>query len=138
MNKGVEILIARMKSNPEDFDYDGRFSTYGAIFAEMANNQSPHGGGMLYYLAEEDRTALLEAWNEHMRQDFTNNVMKTLVEDPPQLVERKQLSKSIIAPSSMINQAQQMVANQQAAYNSPYQNQASWGGAIGIADSTFK
>jgi hypothetical protein len=125
MNKGVEILIARMKSNPEDFDYEGRFSTYGVTLSEMAIGLV-RGSKVLYFLPDEDHTALIAAWNEHMRQKFTNNVMKTLVEDPPQLVEQKKESLT------------QTQAQYRQMLNNPYQNQASWGGAIGIADSTFK
>jgi len=125
MNKGVEILIARMKSNPEDFDYEGRFSTYGVTLSEMAIGLV-QGSKVLYFLPDEDHTALIAAWNEHMRQKFTNNVMKTLVEDPPQLVEQK----GRVYPSGQ----RTALDNQQAAYNSPYQNQGQWGGAIGITD----
>lgn len=135
MNKGVEILIARMETNPEDFDYGGRFSTYGETLSEMANGLT-QSVRVLYFLPEEDRTALIGAWNEHMRQKFTNKVMQTLVEDPPQLAEQKK--ESLVQTQAQYRQmrADQQLQSVNNSYNNPYQNHGQWGGAIGIAETS--
>jgi hypothetical protein len=127
MNHGVEILIARMKSNPEDFDYDGRFSTYGNALADLAGGsqrvrRAEDPAIPFYFLTEEDRTALVEAWNERMREGFAQGVMKTLMEDPKPADEAKQKSTRVKFPTSQ--QAQLNIAAQQAQYDANLRMQA--------------
>lgn len=131
MNHGVEILIARMKSNPEDFDFGGKFGTYGNALAELAGGSQrvrrvEDDLAPFYFLSEEDRTALVEAWNERMREGFTQGVMKTLMEDPkPADEERIRFSSSgNVGINAVTQQAQLNIAAQQAQYEANLRTQA--------------
>jgi hypothetical protein len=79
MNKGVEILLERMKSNPEEFvpEYDGGTTKWGMVI-----------GHFQAYLSKEDKETLDTAWKETvvtaMQEKFTQAVMKELL-DPKSL-----------------------------------------------------
>lgn len=76
MNKGVEILLARMERQPEELGrWEHLFNTYKK------------------YLVEEDKKAFWDKICEIKQQEFTDNVIKTLFDDK-QREERKTL-KSI-------------------------------------------
>jgi hypothetical protein len=59
MSAGAEMLIARMKTNPDDFKYGGRF--YRVVEAMNA----PHGQG---WVSERDQEALRLAYGEHIQE----------------------------------------------------------------------
>lgn len=59
MSAGAEMLVARMKTNPEDFRYGGRFYRV----AEAMN--APHGQG---WVSERDQRALRSAYGEHIQE----------------------------------------------------------------------
>lgn len=62
MSAGAEMLIERMKTNPEDFKYGGRF--YRVVDAINAKGQG--------WISERDYRALASAYQEHMQEpDFT-------------------------------------------------------------------
>ena len=65
MNEGVKILIARMKTNPEEF-------INGTKWAGLIH-------GYKQYLNAEDTKILDEAYNELMQQHFTERVMTELL-----------------------------------------------------------
>jgi hypothetical protein len=79
MNKGIEILLARMESNPEEFIFDASYgeSKWSAIVSYFKN-----------YLDAEDIKTLMDAWQENtrkvMQERFTQEVMKELL-DPKSL-----------------------------------------------------
>ncbi len=150
MNHGVEILIARMKSNPEDFEYNGKFSTYGSALAELAGGSErvrrvEDPVTPFYFLTEEDRAALVEAWNERMCEGFTRGVMKTLMEEPKSIDEERiypstdprsvyNTASTAISTSTMNAMAQQRAHNLQReeylrmqAMNNAYQNRLQGG-----------
>ncbi len=74
MNRGVELLIARMKSNPEEFKPDNY--TVGGISASRWE-------GLLYNwkhcLTEEEVHAFREALKETHRELFSQEVMKHIL-----------------------------------------------------------
>ncbi len=85
-NHGVDILIQRLKSNPEDFDYGGKFHHFAETLSEIAGGserlrRTTDPIRPLYFLSEEDRTALVEAWKEYMREQFATDIMRTLMEE---------------------------------------------------------
>ncbi len=85
-NHGVDILIQRLKSNPEDFDYGGKFHHFAETLSEIAGGserlrRTTDPIRPLYFLSEEDRTALVEAWKEYMRGQFATDIMRTLMEE---------------------------------------------------------
>ena len=59
MSAGAEMLIERMKTNPDDFKYAGRF--YRVVEAMNA----PHGQG---WVSERDQEALRDAYAEHIQE----------------------------------------------------------------------
>jgi len=82
MNKGVEILLARMESNPEEFvpDVNGRYprkwrETLDHVQARV------HSQGVLMFLTD-DEINMLWAKMQSIRGDlFTKQVMNTLLQD---------------------------------------------------------
>jgi formate dehydrogenase maturation protein FdhE len=68
MNKGVEILLERIKTNPDEFEAYGRDSKWENLVYKYAE-----------CLEEEDKEAFKKAL-KHMRQErFTQEVMKQLL-----------------------------------------------------------
>lgn len=65
MNEGVKILLARMKTNPEEF-------TNGHKWVGLINSYKE-------YLNEEDAKVFNDAYNGLMQQTFTEQVMKELL-----------------------------------------------------------
>ena len=67
MNKGVEILLARMESNPEEFDvgYSTKWQQLISAYREI--------------LEPEDKKALDDALNKLLQQTFTEKVIKELL-----------------------------------------------------------
>jgi hypothetical protein len=68
MNKGVEILLSRMDSNPEEFDYDGWLANWSRLYDRYAE-----------CLTEEERAAVDNKRTEILRDTFTNSVMAKLL-----------------------------------------------------------
>ena len=63
MSAGAEMLIARMKTNPDDFKYGGRF------YRVMESANRAHGDG---WITERDCRALQDAYGEHIQEaDFS-------------------------------------------------------------------
>jgi hypothetical protein len=71
MNKGVEILLARMESNPEEFN--GEINRWGDLLQYYKT-----------YLNPDDANALNEGINKTIQQRFTEKVMEELL-DPKSL-----------------------------------------------------
>lgn len=90
MNEGVQILIDRMKSNPEDFaerDFgsdgritQGKFRSVADLLRKRLSGESPAWDAM-NVLTTEEIEALTAAYVEMERQRFTTSVMAKLLED---------------------------------------------------------
>lgn len=124
MLAGVEILLERMKTNPEEF-VEGGYSKWSRVM-----------GSGWDILTEDERTALQNAHNEAKRDHFTGEVMRVLsgdveettdTEDERLYKQKRLMQKSpskIIAPQSMIGQVTGILSNEfDKAYagSSPYQ-----------------
>jgi hypothetical protein len=72
MNKGVEILLNRMDSNPEEFIGTGSRSKWRDYFTTYRE-----------YLNEEDVEAFETKLNTLIQDKFTEVIMKELLEDKP-------------------------------------------------------
>jgi hypothetical protein len=83
MNKGVEILIERMKTNPEDFDHDGKFAdTARRIREEISGSYGDKQPWFTrHLLTEAEWEKLRDAFIEMSRDKFTESVMKNLLKD---------------------------------------------------------
>jgi hypothetical protein len=75
MNKGVEILISRMQSNPEEFEGEGEagYSKWDRVL-HMASR----------CISEEDTEALKSALRVIKQGEFTKIVMGVLLDEPKQ------------------------------------------------------
>ena len=69
MQVGTQILIDRMKTNPEEFQ-EGKISRWGKALS-MANE----------WLPEDDKKALNEAINNMRLENFNEEVLKTLADE---------------------------------------------------------
>ena len=68
MNKGVEILLKRMESNPEEFDYDGWLANWSRLYDSYQDVLSP-----------EERSAIETKRELILREKFTAEVMGKLL-----------------------------------------------------------
>ena len=120
MLAGVEILLERMKTNPEEF-VEGDYSKWSRVMDTA-----------WAVMTEDERTALQSALIEAKRDHFTGEVMRVLsgdIEEEPTVAERyykhKQhmqgsatvsqnalLGSAIIPPQSMMNQTTQILSDE--------------------------
>lgn len=104
MNQGVEIVLSRMDSHPEEFR-----CPIGNTWANSANTKwgwltialenritqlekyrsdmvTPTTTAILPYLSDEEVLALWDKYNAIQKESFTHRVMQTLLEEPPKQV----------------------------------------------------
>ena len=89
MMQSVQVIIERLKTNPEDFfgDMEGRLTTRHApkfnTIREKLDNllTEPQDGHThrLWYLNEDEKAALIEAYKEARRTRFEAKVFHTLL-----------------------------------------------------------
>jgi hypothetical protein len=94
MLAGVEILLERMKTNPEEF-VEGRLSKWSRVMDTA-----------WAVLTEDERTVLQSALIEAKRDHFTGEVMRVLsgdVEEEPTVAERY-YTKSLMQGSATVSQ----------------------------------
>lgn len=81
MNEGVQILLERMKTHPEEFVAEANYgvSKWGQVTAPLQE-----------YLSKEDREALNVAWkqtvDEEMQRRFTQAIMEELIDPKSETV----------------------------------------------------
>ncbi len=83
MNKGVEILIERMRSNPEDFSPDGKFADTSRRIREGITGEDTNKMPWFtrHLLTANEWEALKIAYIEMSRDRFTQSVMKNLLKE---------------------------------------------------------
>jgi hypothetical protein len=91
MMQSVQVIIERLKSHPEDFfgDMEGRLTTRHAPKFDtireklddllLEKTEHPH---RLWYLNEDEKLALLEAYKQARRERFEAKVFHTLLTAP--------------------------------------------------------
>lgn len=96
MNEGVKVLIERMKTNPEDFEYvqdkknpyggmkEGRFYWVTGQIQSYLMGRNDHL--YLTLLKQEDIDALVNAFKEKHEQEFTDKVMRDLFKEEEESV----------------------------------------------------
>ena len=105
MNEGVQILIERMKTHPEEFvpEYDGGVTKWGNAIGQYRT-----------YLTAEDNKALDDAWKETvviaMQEKFTQRVMEELVDPKSQTPSDIELKRGMLSGGQ--THAQQMAIQQ--------------------------
>ena len=75
MLTGLEILLARMKTNPEEFLVEGRAPHDGEIFGGKWSDLFDYAWRVG---TEDERAAIQEARKEFLRDDFNERVFKRL------------------------------------------------------------
>jgi len=75
MLTGLDILLSRMKTNPEEFLHNGAVPNEGEVFGGKWSDLISYAWRVA---SEEERQALDEARKEFYRDDFNERVMKRL------------------------------------------------------------
>lgn len=108
---GVKILLARMETNPEDFvatekEATGRltrpkFHAVSELLRKAVMSQPTKSDEYWMCLSKEERHALINAYRNLKRKEFSNGVMKTLMADEKEEKESTPAKKMYINPSQM-------------------------------------
>lgn len=90
MNDGVKLILDRLKTNPEDFLPSGRFRSVADNLMELAGGRSERlrvssePSTPLYFLTDEERQLLRNAWIKCAREQFTVRILETLMAEKPE------------------------------------------------------
>lgn len=81
MNTGVEILLARMETNPDEFI--GEYARWSEVIRAVdARKKGDHDfGDSLPFLSDEEIDRLYDKWCEISRKSFDDRVMRELLAD---------------------------------------------------------
>ena len=110
---GVTMMVERMQTNPEDFEYGGKLRGYTSSIEELL--QKPTAHQPFWYLSEAERNALVEAYRGMHKAAFTVNVMQAILSpksdsdinmDMP-YYQRK--PSTMIASADMVKQAKELL-----------------------------
>lgn len=109
---GVKMLIERMQTNPDDFEYGGKLHGYRNTMEEVLHNPPAHQP--MWFLNETEKKALIKAYTDMHKQVFTSGVVQAILAPEPEYdfnmdqPYRKKPSK-IIAPQNMLKQATELL-----------------------------
>jgi hypothetical protein len=83
MNQGVQILLERMDTNPEEFeDYAGKWGDIiGAILARKNSSDDHSKDAPLPFLSDAEVNALYDKLEDVRRENFTADVLRRLADD---------------------------------------------------------
>jgi hypothetical protein len=105
MMQSVQVIIERLKSHPEDFfgDMEGRligrhapkFNTIREKLDDLLTDPQDGKVYRLWYLNEDEKLALLEAYKQARRERFEAKVFHTLLTKP----EEQDLNMERMSPS---------------------------------------
>lgn len=97
---GVKILCERMGTNPEDFDYDGRFYDYGQEILSAIEADPDTLARRMRFFTQAERDMLTTAYSNMVRATYTRRVIETLVAEP-QPKRKGPISNSWLAKDAM-------------------------------------
>ena len=131
MMQSVQVIIERLKTNPEDFfgdaDSRGRIPKFSSILDKLDNLLTETQDGhvhRLWFLEPEEKAALIEAYKEARRARFEAQVFHDLLTTPeeyPTAVVRKhpstgkammQGSSSAVTTQSMVEQTTKILRDE--------------------------
>jgi hypothetical protein len=83
MNQGVQILLDRMDTNPEEFDdYTGKWGDIiGAVHARKSIPEGHSKDAPLPFLTDPEVNALYDKLEDVRRENFTADVLRRLADD---------------------------------------------------------
>lgn len=93
MNQGVQILLERMDTNPEEFEYDiarggGKWSDIVQALHARKNTPEAHKNTTpLPFLTDPEVNALYEKLEDVRRENFTADVLRRLADTPREIVQ---------------------------------------------------
>ena len=96
MNEGVQILLDRMDTNPEEFDdYAGKWGDIiGAVHARRDIPEAHKKDAPLPFLSDPEINALYEKLEDVRRENFTADVLRRLADDSIKEVTQPELWKT--------------------------------------------
>ena len=108
---GVKMLIERMQTNPEDFEYDGKLQGYSNTMEELLRKPSSHQP--MWFLNESEKQALVAAYTSMFKSNFTAGVVQAILSPKPDYdfnMDRPYGAPSKpIASKAMMNQARELL-----------------------------
>lgn len=102
MNEGVQILLDRMDTNPEEFDdYAGKWGDIiGAVHARRDIPEAHKKDAPLPFLSDPEINALYDKLEDVRRENFTADVLRRLA-DAPQEIQGDLWGKPSYSPSNV-------------------------------------
>jgi hypothetical protein len=87
MNQGVQILLDRMDTNPEEFeDYSGKWGDIiGAVHARKSIPEAHSKDAPLPFLTDPEVNALYDKLEDVRRENFTSDVLRRLADAPQEI-----------------------------------------------------
>ena len=91
MNQGVQILLDRMDTNPEEFDdYSGKWGDIiGAVHARKSIPEGHSKDAPLPFLTDPEVNALYDKLEDVRRENFTSDVLRRLADTPKEIVQQE-------------------------------------------------
>lgn len=132
MMQSVQVIIERLKSHPEDFfggmagrligRHAPKFNDVREKLDDLLSEKTEHPH-RLWYLNEDEKLALLEAYKQARRERFEAKVFHTLLtkpEEPELAMERMDASgkrlmqgpTTMIAPKNMLAEATKILSDE--------------------------
>jgi hypothetical protein len=133
MMQSVQVIIERLKTNPEDFfgdaDSRGRIPKFSSILDKLDNLLTETQDGhvhRLWFLEPEEKAALIEAYKEARRTRFEAQVFHDLLSPQEELnvatrqhpqtgktlMQGPQEPNKMIVPQNMINAANKILRDE--------------------------
>ena len=107
---GVKMLIERMQTNPEDFDYTGRLYEHHHMVNELF--ETPQGHQRLWFLSDVEKKALVDAYREMHKTKFTAGVVQSILNPPDYDINMDRpykIPSTLLAPQNLMNQAREIL-----------------------------
>jgi hypothetical protein len=102
MNQGVQILLDRMDTNPEEFDdYAGKWGDIiGAVHARKSIPEEHSKDAPLPFLTDPEVNALYEKLEDVRRENFTSDVLRRLADTPKEIAQQELWEKPSYSTSN--------------------------------------
>ena len=107
IEEGVKMLIERMQTNPEDFDYGGRLYEYTNMIGELF--ESPKGHQRLWYMTDAEKKELISAYTDMHRTKFTAGVVHSIFSPEPEEPSTTKYTANLA--KSVMNTKHQVINN---------------------------
>ena len=107
---GVKMLIERMQTNPDDFDYTGRLYEHHHMVNELF--ETPQGHQRLWFLSDAEKQALKNAYKEMHKTKFTAGVVQSILNPPDYDINMDRpykIPSTLLAPQNLMNQAREIL-----------------------------